>query len=162
MRRKEGMTDKANTKCPLAILWRGHKNWHYYIRTVYRLISWKFAYIEPYIWGFVTIKILIYNHQLFSNTNEDDSFSFIINWFVCCLRFGRCLSLCVSFCLSSSHNFFKSYFSGSGRYTLLSKLLQATYVFLKHSTTYNTWIYHHKVLQTSYDSALSKQVYWQV
>ena len=24
--RKDGMTDKANTKCPLAILWRGHKN----------------------------------------------------------------------------------------------------------------------------------------
>ena len=23
--RNEGMTDKANTKCPLAILWRGHK-----------------------------------------------------------------------------------------------------------------------------------------
>ena len=23
--RKDGMTDKANTKCPLAILWRGHK-----------------------------------------------------------------------------------------------------------------------------------------
>ena len=23
---KDGMTDKANTKCPLAILWRGHKN----------------------------------------------------------------------------------------------------------------------------------------
>ena len=22
----DGMTDKANTKCPLAILWRGHKN----------------------------------------------------------------------------------------------------------------------------------------
>ena len=27
--RKDGMTDKANTKCPLAILWRGHKNWSY-------------------------------------------------------------------------------------------------------------------------------------
>ena len=26
MRQKDGMTDKANTKCPLAILWRGHKN----------------------------------------------------------------------------------------------------------------------------------------
>ena len=24
--RKDGMTDKANTKCPLAILWRGHQN----------------------------------------------------------------------------------------------------------------------------------------
>ena len=24
--RNDGMTDKANTKCPLAILWRGHKN----------------------------------------------------------------------------------------------------------------------------------------
>ena len=24
--RKDGRTDKANTKCPLAILWRGHKN----------------------------------------------------------------------------------------------------------------------------------------
>ena len=23
--RNDGMTDKANTKCPLAILWRGHK-----------------------------------------------------------------------------------------------------------------------------------------
>ena len=25
--RKDGMTDKANTKCPLAILWRGHKKY---------------------------------------------------------------------------------------------------------------------------------------
>ena len=26
--RKDGMMDKANTKCPLAILWWGHKNCH--------------------------------------------------------------------------------------------------------------------------------------
>ena len=26
--RNDGRTDKANTKCPLAILWRGHKKWY--------------------------------------------------------------------------------------------------------------------------------------
>ena len=28
--RNDGRTDKANTKCPLAILWRGHNNVHVY------------------------------------------------------------------------------------------------------------------------------------
>ena len=28
--RNDGRTDKANTKCPLAILWRGHKKHELY------------------------------------------------------------------------------------------------------------------------------------
>ena len=38
MRRNDGRTEKANTKCPLAILWRGHKN---------KKKNWKPTYTDP-------------------------------------------------------------------------------------------------------------------
>ena len=36
--RKDGMTDKANTKCPLAILWLGHKKIKLYLQ-IFSLVA---------------------------------------------------------------------------------------------------------------------------
>ena len=48
--RKDGRTDKANTKCPLAILWRGHKNtvWQTTIITLITVCAWYNCSLIPW------------------------------------------------------------------------------------------------------------------
>ena len=53
--RKDGMTDKAKTKCPLAILWRGHKKICDIICIVHVFLFVKHKFVRVKIYESVTV-----------------------------------------------------------------------------------------------------------
>ena len=89
--RKDGMTDKANTKCPLAILWRGHKrprhNLHILNDCIYRFHTYYYLFSQgAWIMQFViSYRQLAYQYIYFyikvnySNKNITN----LLKW--CCL-----------------------------------------------------------------------------
>ena len=78
---KDGRTDKANTKCPLAILWRGHKNKNFFLRIVVpqwqQIWPWKRSKVKVTAWCQLRELVTRTMHAKYQcsifNTSEDMS-----------------------------------------------------------------------------------------